>query len=149
MSDGSVPDSLIFRESKHIHYFTHVKYVLSEDAWFLTPFRGYKGKTEFVELFKSGWVCVQAGWAWDGASGPTIDTKSSIRASLAHDLGAMLMRQEILPRELWFQNDRMLERLCLEDGMWGWRAKAWRKFLSLVKGAYGRPEKKRVVHVAP
>ena len=137
-------------ETKHIEYFSGVKYVLAEDAWFLTPFRGYAGGTSFVNIYPDGWMHIRAGWAWDGASGPTINTKSSMRGSLAHDGVALLMRQGVLPHDTtWEPNDCMLERICVEDKMWPWRARLWRKVLGLVKGSYGDPKNKRVSKVAP
>ena len=137
------------KESKEIKYFKGIKYVLAEDVWFETPLLGFEGQTRFVRLYKDGWLHIKAGWGWDGASGPTIDTKTSLRGSLAHDGGALCMRQEFIPRAMWDLNDRMLERINLEDGMCSFRAKLWTRMLAKIKGAYGHPDKKRRVYTAP
>jgi len=44
---------------------------------------------------------INVGYAWDGASGPTIDTKDSMVATLVHDVGYQLIRQGILSEEIW------------------------------------------------
>ena len=136
-------------ETKQIQYFEGVKYVLAKPFWYKTPFIGYEHKHVFVEIRPDGWLHVKAGWAWDGASGPTIDTKSSMRASLAHDAIAFLMRRGVIPWQEWPNNDEMLMDICIKDHMWGWRARLWRAALKLVHGSYGKPENMRKAKVAP
>jgi hypothetical protein len=41
-------------------------------------------------------LTVEKGYAWDGPSGPVIDAKENIRASLDHDALYQLMRNEEL-----------------------------------------------------
>ena len=43
-------------------------------------------------------MSVQKDYAWDGPSGPTIDTRNSLRASLVHDVLYQAMREGGLPR---------------------------------------------------
>ena len=50
-------------------------------------------RDKFTVLHPDGWLNIQSGYAWDGASGPTFDTKSSMRAGLVHDALYQLMRE--------------------------------------------------------
>ena len=48
--------------------------------------------TPFIVLTMDGLLTINKGYAWDGPSGPTIDTKSFMRGSLVHDALYQLMR---------------------------------------------------------
>jgi hypothetical protein len=61
--------------------------------------------------------------AWDGPSGPTIDTKGFMRGSLVHDGLYQLMRDGLLDHEEYRKDaDLLLKAICLEDGMSRFRA---------------------------
>ena len=90
--------------------------------------------TEWLRLDPDGRFTFTPGYAWDGASGPTYDSKSSMRPSLVHDGGYQLIRMGLLSPACREALDDLFKRLCLEDGMWGPRASLWhfavRKFAS-------------------
>jgi len=77
-------------------------------------------------------LTIHEGYAWDGASGPTIDTKSFMRGSLVHDALYQLISTKKLGKEHRRDADKVLYRICREDGMSWFRAKyvyyAVRKF---------------------
>ncbi|MCW5657440.1 MAG: hypothetical protein KIT60_07035 [Burkholderiaceae bacterium] len=78
----------------------------------------------WLELSGDGWLLIRAGYAWDGPSGPAIDTPSFMRGSLVHDALYQLMRDGVLEEALHrAPADQALRRLCIEDGMW--RLRAW------------------------
>lgn len=79
-------------------------------------------RTEYIDLDCDGWLTIRKGYAWDGPSGPTIDTDTFMRGSLAHDAAYQLIREGHLPQEARPLADQMLRRICKEDGMWGVRA---------------------------
>ncbi len=86
-----------------------------------------------------GEITIWKGYAWDGPSGPTIDTKTFMRGALVHDALYQLMREgkvDIKHRE---QADKILRQLCLEDGMC--RVRAWYVYHSvrLFSEKYARP----------
>jgi hypothetical protein len=81
--------------------------------------------TEWIELDPDGTMRFRPGYCWDGASGPTFDSKSSMRASLYHDGGYQLMRMGLLSLACRVILDIIFRRVCLEDGMWSLRAAAW------------------------
>ena len=71
----------------------------------------------WVKLNVTGRLTLKQGYAWDGPSGPTLDTKDFMRGSLVHDALYQLMRQKRLPRRLRKRADVLLWMICLEDGM--------------------------------
>lgn len=77
----------------------------------------------FVSLGQDGLLTLRAGYAWDGPSGPAIDTRNFMRASLVHDALYQLMRLGLLDHRTWRRSaDGILRTLCLEDGMSALRA---------------------------
>ncbi|RHX92031.1 hypothetical protein [Leptospira stimsonii] len=77
----------------------------------------------FLELSPDGLLKIDSGYAWDGPSGPTIDTKNFMRGSLVHDALYQLMREEKLDRKRYRESaDKILKEICLEDGMSSFRA---------------------------
>ena len=79
--------------------------------------------THFIRLDIDGTLSVLEGYAWDGPSGPAIDTKNFMRGSLIHDALYQLMREGHLETARWRKiADEELRRLCIEDGMTSIRA---------------------------
>lgn len=68
-------------------------------------------------------LTIYKGYAWDGPSGPTWDSKTFMQASLVHDALYQLMRRELLGREWRKYADDLMRQMCLEDGMW--KVRAW------------------------
>ncbi len=72
----------------------------------------------FFRLSKDGVLTVAAGYAYDGASGPAIDTKNFMRGSLAHDCFYQMHQLRLgLPIDWKEKADKLLVRLTREDGM--------------------------------
>ena len=107
-----------------IRYRRGYKYQLVNDYRVQTDIRpDYDVETEFVQLDRAGALTIRHGYAWDGASGPTLDTANFMRGSLVHDALAGLMRDGYLERSTWFTPvNRELRKICIEDGMWRIRA---------------------------
>ena len=79
--------------------------------------------TEYIELDTAGKIKITKGYAWDGPSGPTIDTLTFMRGSLIHDALYQLMREEYLDHNIYRKTaDIILRKICREDGMWFLRA---------------------------
>ena len=78
---------------------------------------------EYITLTARGEIVIRKGYAWDGPSGPTFDTKSFMRGSLVHDALYQLIGCGLLPLSDRAQADEELRRICLEDGMS--QARAW------------------------
>lgn len=80
-------------------------------------------QTQYVWLSPSGTLTIKAGYAWDGPSGPAIDTRNFMRGSLIHDALYQLMRGKYLDHDTYREAaDSILRRICIEDGMTWLRA---------------------------
>jgi hypothetical protein len=60
-------------------------------------------------------LAIHRGYAWDGASGPTFDDKTNMRASLVHDALYQLMREKLLSRSYRKYADELLRDMIIED----------------------------------
>lgn len=110
--------------SATIHYQEGYKYQLVET---------YKIKTDLhppetvrhplFSIQKNGMITIKAGYAWDGASGPAIDTRNFMRGSLVHDIGCQAVNEGLLPKHFRPKFDKLLRKICREDGM-SW-IRAW------------------------
>lgn len=80
--------------------------------------------TEYISFTREGRLTIREGYAWDGPSGPTWDTRNFMHGSLIHDALYQLMRGSLLHIDFKDLADRELRRRCLEDGMCRLRA-AW------------------------
>jgi hypothetical protein len=79
--------------------------------------------TPFVRLDTDGMLHLVSGYAWDGPSGPAIDTPNFMRGSLVHDALYQLMRLGRLNSDVHRKTaDEELRRICKEDGMSSLRA---------------------------
>ncbi len=108
---------------KFIRYSDGYKFQLEEDYLHetgITP--AAAGGNRFVRLDATGLLTIKAGYAWDGASGPAIDTPSFIRGSLVPDVLYQLIRLGVVTMEDRLRADQLLREIVLEDRMWGVRA---------------------------
>jgi hypothetical protein len=73
--------------------------------------------TRYVSLLRTGILVVSERYAWDGPSGPTWDTKDTLRASLVHDALYQLMSMGLIDhRQYRTRADQLLRDIMLEDG---------------------------------
>ena len=119
------------------------KYQLVGDEKFeLNHWFGKHIETDWVKLAGDK-LTVKDGYNWDGASGPTLDTRGVKRASLAHDALYQLMRVELLPLSYRKKADKVLLELLLEGGMMKPRACSWYKMVRMFGKKYldaGKPQ---------
>lgn len=95
----------------------------------------------FMCLLASGRLIIKKGYAWDGPSGPTIDTKNFMCGSLVHDAIYQLLRESKISKTYREYADKLLRYLCLKDGMSKFRA--WYVYWSVRKFAgYAAKERK-------
>ncbi len=110
---------------------SNYKYQLTEDYRVgveASPSRAVE--TPYLSFSGSGQLIIRKGYAWDGPSGPTIDTITFMRGSLVHDALYQLMRMAVLDHtESREYADRLLRKMCVEDGMWKFRA--WYVYVAL------------------
>lgn len=119
-------------DDDQIEYSEGFKYQLRKTCVITIPaLRMYAGlvSTRFITIGKGGRVVIKVGYAWDGASGPTIDTLSSMRCSLVHDVLYQLMRMGMIHENFRGMADELLCEIGQKDKMWVWRVHAWHKIL--------------------
>jgi hypothetical protein len=110
------------------------KYTLMEEY-------SYKAKIKAKEscdlgvlaISPEGILTIRPGYAWDGPSGPTIDTRNFMRGSLVHDALYQLMREQKIDQDQRLRADEILRDICLEAGMS--RIRAWWVFKAVRLGA--------------
>lgn len=105
--------------------------------------------TDYIRLELDGCMNIESGYAWDGPSGPALDTKNFMRASLVHDAGYQLMRMRELDQNRRSAVDAEMRKICLEDGMtkirawWTWRA------VTRLAGGAAAPRARKPILLAP
>lgn len=134
-----------------IHYKKGYKYQLEADYSVFVGINASRGgiNTQWLYLSESGWLTIRKGYAWDGPSGPTIDTKDTLRGSLIHDAIYQLMRLGLLSQSYRDEADDLLRRICIEDGMNPARAKLWYMGVRMFAEPYARYGTERGVLIAP
>jgi hypothetical protein len=106
--------------------------------------------THFIDLDTSGLLLIYEGFAWDGPSGPTLDTKNFMRGSLVHDALYCLMRNGLLDHDKWrIRADELLREICREDGMSYIRALFVFQAVKWFGDPFADPRSKRPLQTAP
>ncbi|MCK5218688.1 hypothetical protein KAR10_04150 [bacterium] len=105
--------------------------------------------TKYISLTVDGLLTIRNGYAWDGPSGPTVDTRTFMRGSLVHDAIYQLIRQGYLPASARGPGDKELKKICLEDGMM--KIRAWWVYRSVqgFASSAALPSRQRQVLYAP
>ena len=101
-----------------IAYRNGYKYQLVSDYAIATGFApgGYHA-LPLAAIDPIGTLIIKAGYAWDGPSGPVPDVPEAMRGSLIHDCLYEFMRVGGLDRSWKPYADKLLYKLCVEDGM--------------------------------
>ncbi len=105
-------NSFIYKKIKDSRYKYKV-IVMYEIQLNIIPEKNIEGS--YFKLTTDGILSIKARYCWDGASGPTIDTKNVIRASCVHDVLYQMMREKQLSLEYKDIADRELQRIMMED----------------------------------
>lgn len=136
---------------KCIAYNGGYKYQLKETYTITIDLKPYKLiKTDYINLDTDGNLTIAKGYAWDGPSGPAIDTLTFMRGSLIHDALYQLMRNNYLYHKTYREAaDLTLKKVCIEDGMRPWRAWWVYHGVRIFGDPASDPAKKRPVTRAP
>ena len=94
-------------------------------------------------------LIVKEGYAWDGASGPAVDSPNFMRGSCVHDALYQLLRMEKISAVNRERADRILVEICAEDGMPWWRCKWVYWGVSRYAGFAASPRNARKILTAP
>lgn len=112
------------------------KYRVYFDYEIQTQMFGFSVEDYWYRLTPDGKLWIRAGYAWDGASGPTIDNDTTYVNSLVHDVFFQMQRKGQLPHEPCFDvSNNELERIGIISGMLRLRAYWWKKIVSALGSA--------------
>lgn len=106
--------------NKKIQYRELKKYKYQLTAPYQYNVEIYPGRvkeTEYLKLDIDGLLTIKCWYAWDGASGPAIDTDSFMRGSLVHDALYQMIKLKLISSSFRKKADKILMKICLEDGM--------------------------------
>ena len=107
-------------------------------------------KTDYGSLDEKGNVEIYRKFVWDGCSGPTIATKTTIRAGLLHDFLYRLMKHGLLDSILWRRMADIEFRIRLREDGCNW-LRTWYYYRSVVAfgGSAVDPINRKKVKIAP
>lgn len=103
-----------------VHYKKGYKYQLVEPLLLNVSSQGIVGfsaETDWITLDPYGMLLLKKGYASDGPSGPSIDTKSFMRGAFGHDALYQLIREGYIPITYRKNADMFLYYTCISDGM--------------------------------
>lgn len=105
--------------------------------------------TPFYSISAKGRIVAHSGYAWDGISGPMLNTKTMMRASLFHDICCQAINDGQLDPSWRPQADKEFKRIAKMDGAFGLRVwYAYRAVCAYTKLRNGSKQPERV-HNAP
>jgi hypothetical protein len=109
--------------SASINYYEGYKYQLADFYQIMLPeFKCEQtARNNYIEI-SGGLLTARAGYAWNGADWPAVDTRTIIRGSLIHDALYQLMDEGKLPLNCKERSDRKFVEICRIDGMSKYRA---------------------------
>ena len=133
-----------------ITYSEGYKYQLVRDYSVIIDIVNETVDSEYIKLRPDGQLIIKKGYAWDGPSGPTIDTKDSMRGALIHDALYQCMRDYGLDRDKYKDvADTEFRKACVEDGM-SWLRASYMYYGVKVFGAKStKPEGNYPIKTAP
>jgi len=137
---------------KYIEYRSGYKYQLAVEYRLQTGIipKNAIEEPQYVKLLADGTLVVTEGYAWDGPSGPVIDTRQNLRASLVHDAFYQLMRlRKLTIRGYKDRADRLFKSICIEDGVPKTTAHIYYLGLKLGGKPATDPKSERIVKRAP
>ena len=93
-------------------------------------------------------LTVRKGYAWDGCSGPTIDSRCAMRACFIHDGLYQFGREGHFAHLAGWREiaDAVLRDTAIQDGMWEWRAGMWHRAVRIAGAKHNqRPRDVKVI----
>ena len=136
---------------RQIKYRDGYKYQLCADHYVQTPFLGMAFRIDgYGCLDQAGLLYIRRSYAWNGASGPTVDTPETIAPSCEHDffyqgmtLGAFPIAARPLVDDFFY---RRLLQCGLNKRYWKrFRAWVWRKVVGAFGGSHADREAPRIL----
>ena len=101
---------------------TKYKYRLEEAEIFHTRILGRTIEHKYFLLSSDGRLVVREGYLWDGVSGPTYDSKNTMRPGLGHDAKYHMIRLMLIPLDMKPLADKEFKQDLLSAGVVKFRA---------------------------
>lgn len=135
----------------YIKYRSEYKYQLANEYQINIPINPESNiETDFIDLDINGRLKVKKGYAWDGPSGPVMDTKENMRASLVHDALYQLMRNDKLSsRSHRKAADQLFKDICKSDGVSNFTASVYYRALRKYGKPAANPMNKKIIYRVP
>lgn len=135
--------------NNRIFYRDGYRYQLAHSYEHLLPERFAKLSINCKNFtLKDRLLTIFGGYAWDGASGPTLDTRSCVRGTLVHDALYEAIRAGFISPKLREAADAEMYRIFLEDRMLKPRAWLWLKMVRRYGAKHTRVESERPILTA-
>jgi len=122
-------------------FLTPSRYRLHRTRCFQTCVYGHYVATDYATLLPNGVLTVYSNLQWDGPSGPTVDTATTMDGSCAHDVLYRMIGDGHLPLAVRWRCDATLFVLMREAGAWRVRAYAYMLAVDYAGGFYIHQEK--------
>lgn len=136
---------------KQTLYYIKSKYTISKSVHYqlrkiqpIAPIR-----TRFYSLTMNGLLVVKAGYAYDGPSGPTIDTPSTMFCALVHDVMYEMFRKEQLSLDWRGEADEELSEIGKACGANPYRMEIWEWGVDKFAEKHALPENKKIMYEVP
>jgi len=109
----------MIHEHKHYEKKTTVlyKYELIKDVYTWCSMGKYAFELDYMSLKRDGTLIIHKGYAWDGCSGPVIDTDKNLHGSLIHDALYQAMREGYIPSLYRLNADTLFYLQLRSDGV--------------------------------
>lgn len=105
-----------------VKYKKRYQYELLDSFSFSTSFKPPSNvELKYIRIDTDGKITAKPGYAWDGATG-AIDTKSTMKASLLHDICYQLLKLNVIPMRYRKEFDGLYYKTALQNGMFIGRA---------------------------
>lgn len=127
-------------------YGSGYKYQLEdEEVFVLKIFPAKDIVCEYYTLTTGGILTIKKGYAWDGPSGPTIDTKDFMLGSLVHDAIYQMIGNGYIDKSYRKAADQELIQVCKLNGMGKFRCFYVYWGVRLFGGSHLSPDKLKEV----
>jgi hypothetical protein len=134
----------------HIEYYGDKKYQLAQKFACWIPIYPEKDIiADFARLNTDGFLVIAMGNACDGPSGPTKDTKNSMRGAWIHDVLYKFIRLGLLTKKYRKVADKILKKALKKDGMGFIRRSCWYFFVKHFASFAADPNSPDEVLMAP
>lgn len=102
------------------------KFKVEKSLTIKLPFTFNNFTHPYIKLI-NGNLTINIGYAWDGASGPVIDTKNTLIASLVHDALYQAMRLNLIPNNEATRKlaDKTFYSILKDNGVFAIRRSVW------------------------